>query len=81
MKSRIYLIKLINLYQKLLSPDTGFLKRIGLIRKSTCIFYPTCSEYTKEAIYKYGIMKGLYFGLMRVTRCHPWQKNHIDLLK
>ena len=35
----------------------------------------------KQAIEKYGAMKGLYLGFLRILRCHPWQKNHIDLVK
>jgi putative component of membrane protein insertase Oxa1/YidC/SpoIIIJ protein YidD len=74
-------IKLINFYQKTLSPDTGFLKKIGLINKPICVFYPSCSEYTKEAVLKYGSVKGIRMGFFRIFRCHPWQKEHIDLLK
>lgn len=70
----------ISLYQKTLSPDTGFFKKIGLIRKPVCVFYPTCSEYTKQAIDKYGVFKGIHLGVKRIIRCHPWQKNHIDLV-
>lgn len=74
-------IQIINFYQKQLSPDSGFLKKIGFSNKSVCVFYPTCSEYTKKAIQKYGILKGIFLGIKRVLRCHPWQKNHMDLLK
>ena len=38
---------------------------------AVCRFTPTCSEYTKEAIVKYGALKGLWLGLKRVCRCHP----------
>ena len=81
MKLKKYFIKLINLYQKTLSPDTGFLKKTGIIRKQVCVFYPTCSEYTKEAINKYGVARGIKLGFFRILRCHPWQKNHFDPLK
>ena len=64
-----YSIKLINFYQKNISP----------FKKSSCVFYPTCSEYTKIAIDKYGFLKGIKMGFFRILRCHPWQKNHIDL--
>jgi len=47
---------------------------------SSCVFLPTCSEYTKEAITKYGAMGGLFRGIVRVFRCHPWQKNRYDPL-
>jgi hypothetical protein len=81
MKLKIYLIKLINFYQKILSPGKKFLEYLGLVRNNSCVFYPTCSEYTKQAINKYGILKGVYLGFFRILRCHPWQKNHIDPLK
>ncbi|MFM7088086.1 MAG: membrane protein insertion efficiency factor YidD [Candidatus Paceibacterota bacterium] len=61
-------IKLIELYQRYLSP----------LKRSSCVFYPTCSVYTKEAIIKYSFFKGSWLGLKRILRCHPWQKNHID---
>ncbi len=81
MKLKTFFIKLINLYQKTLSLDTGFLKQIGIIKRPICVFYPTCSEYTKEAINKYGILKGIKLSFLRIIRCHPWQKNHIDILQ
>ena len=75
------IILLIIFYQKTISPDTGFLKKIGFFKKQVCVFYPTCSEYTKEAINKYGALRGILKGFLRIFRCHPWQKKHIDLLK
>jgi hypothetical protein len=82
MKLKTYSTKLINFYQKFLSPALGrFLEFFGLIRNNSCVFYPTCSEYTKQAINKYGILKGILLGFLRILRCHPWQKNHIDPLK
>lgn len=66
-----YLIKLIDFYQKNISAFT----------RSRCVFYPTCSAYGKEAIDKYGAFEGLRLLFFRILRCHPWQKNHIDLLK
>lgn len=68
---------LINFYQKFLSLDTGI---FALRKGTTCVFYPTCSEYTKEAVLKYGSIKGVFMGVKRIARCHPWQKNHIDPL-
>jgi hypothetical protein len=70
-------VSLINFYQKYLSLDTGV---FSLKKGTTCVFYPTCSEYMKEAILKYGVAKGLFLGGKRILRCHPWQKNHIDPL-
>jgi len=81
MKLKTYSIKLIDFYQKVLSPIKKILEYMGLLRNNTCVFYPTCSEYTKEAIKKYGILKGSGLGILRILRCHPWQKNHINPLK
>lgn len=63
------IIKLITLYQK-----------TPLRSHSSCVFIPTCSEYTKEAINKYGAAFGIWKGFLRICRCHPWQKNHYDPL-
>lgn len=72
---RTIIVQLINFYQKFVSLDTG----VFAIRKgTTCVFYPTCSEYTKEAVIKYGTIRGVFMGVKRIIRCHPWQKNHID---
>ncbi len=76
---KIFLIA-IRFYQATLSPDHGVLKRIGLIRKPVCAFYPTCSEYTYQAIDRYGVGIGISKGMARIVRCHPWQKNHLDPL-
>jgi putative membrane protein insertion efficiency factor len=61
------IIGLINLYQKIPGKH-----------HYSCVFIPTCSEYTKQALLKYGLIKGIYKGFLRVLRCHPWQKNHYD---
>lgn len=71
MRLKKYLIKLIDFYQKYIS----------VFKKPSCVFYPSCSEYTKEAINKYGVLKGIKLSVFRILRCHPWQKNHFDPLK
>lgn len=60
------LIFLINLYKKLISPVLE-----GLFGKA-CRFTPTCSQYTIEALEKYGAKKGLILGTKRFLKCHPW---------
>lgn len=46
-----------------------------------CKFYPTCSEYTKQAIEKYGAGKGMTLGIWRILRCNPFSKGGYDPLK
>jgi putative membrane protein insertion efficiency factor len=65
-----FIIWLINAYQK-----------TPLRAHSSCVFLPTCSEYTKQAVEKYGAIRGMCKGFVRICRCHPWQKNHYDPLK
>ena len=71
---RYIFIFFIRIYQATISPDHGILKKLGIIRHPVCVFTPTCSEYTAQALMKYGSIKGIALGLRRVARCHPWQK-------
>ena len=57
-------IKVVNLYQRAISPLIG--------GRAACRFTPTCSQYTKDAIVKYGVVQGTWLGLKRVCRCNPW---------
>jgi uncharacterized protein len=52
-----------------------------LSRGYNCRFVPTCSEYTYEAVEKYGVIKGMVLGVRRILKCHPWSKGGIDLVK
>jgi uncharacterized protein len=61
-------LALITLYQQVISP--------GL--PSSCRYYPTCSQYAKEAIEKYGFIKGSYLGARRILRCHPFHEGGYD---
>lgn len=70
---------LIRFYQKVLSPDQGWLSY--LFSERFCRFHPTCSEYTYQAINKYGLFKGGWLGLKRIIRCHPWNDGGYDPLK
>ena len=77
-KASIYLI---DLYQRYLSPDQGLPFKLGLTHGGHCVFTPSCSEYTKQAIEKYGVLKGVVMGIKRIARCHPWQKERFDPVK
>tara|TARA_Y100001958_G_C21118073_1_gene463018 strand:+ start:75 stop:326 length:252 start_codon:yes stop_codon:yes gene_type:complete len=55
------IIKIIKIYQLLISPFLG----------NSCRYFPTCSEYNIEALRTYGLFKGLFLGLKRVLSCHP----------
>jgi uncharacterized protein len=46
-----------------------------------CRFIPSCSEYTYEAVNKYGVKKGLILGVKRVSKCHPWGGSGVDLVE
>jgi uncharacterized protein len=46
--------------------------------KSPCRFSPTCSQYAHDAISKYGTIKGVFLGLKRILKCHPWDKGGYD---
>ncbi len=65
--SRI-LIGIIKIYQGCISPWLG--KR--------CRFYPTCSQYSIEAFYKYGFWKGILLSIKRVIKCGPWNPGGYD---
>ena len=66
-------IYLINLYKKIFSP---IFSALGF----HCKYYPTCSQYTKQAIEKYGIFKGLLLGIKRILKCNPFSKGGYDPL-
>ncbi len=63
-------IFLISIYQK-----------ISKLTPPCCRFYPTCSEYTKQAIEKYGFLKGGWLGVKRICRCHPFSEGGYDPLE
>ena len=56
--------KLINFYQICISPFIG--------GRAACRFTPTCSEYTKQSIEKYGFVRGTWMGIKRISRCRPY---------
>jgi putative membrane protein insertion efficiency factor len=62
------LIFFIAMYQKLLSPWLP----------PTCRFTPTCSQYAKEALKKYGVFHGIFLALKRLLKCHPFHAGGYD---
>ena len=48
---------------------------VGLYFRGNCKFYPTCSEYMKRAIFKFGAIKGVVMGVTRLLKCHPYSKH------
>ena len=62
------ILNLIRFYQKYISIFLG----------KKCIFYPSCSKYMYDAIEIHGILKGIYLGIIRILRCHPYSKGGYD---
>lgn len=65
---RRLLIILVRIYQYTISPLLG----------PHCRFLPTCSEYTVEAINRFGVLRGGWLGLRRLLKCHPWHSGGLD---
>lgn len=65
------IVTLIRLYQRYLSP----------LLPPSCRFTPSCSQYTIEAISRYGLLKGSLMGVWRILRCHPFSKGGWDPVK
>jgi len=74
------ILKLIRFYQKT-SFFHGAIARQLFLTDKVCRFIPTCSQYTYQAVKKYGVLKGLFLGLKRIIRCHPFSKGGYDPLK
>ena len=64
-------INCIRFYRKFISP----------LKRPSCRFYPTCSQYTLEAVEKYGALKGGFMGIRRILKCHPYNKGGYDPVK
>ncbi len=72
---RKLLLKLIEFYQKYIS---SYLSQMCNVH---CKFEPTCSEYAKQAINKYGVFRGTWKSLKRIIKCNPFSKGGYDPLK
>ena len=47
---------------------------------SACRFHPTCSEYMRQALERHGVLRGLWLGIKRLSKCHPLHHGGIDLV-
>jgi putative membrane protein insertion efficiency factor len=65
---RRFIAVAIRAYQLTLSPLLG----------SRCRFYPSCSQYTLEAVLRFGVLRGSWLGVRRLARCHPWHEGGFD---
>jgi len=65
---RKLLTLIIRAYQYLLSPFVG----------QHCRFHPTCSEYAITAVNRFGVLRGGWLAIRRISRCHPWQAGGVD---
>ena len=65
-----FFIGLVKGYQYLISPLLG----------QNCRYTPTCSQYSIQAIEKYGIFKGIWLSTKRISKCHPWGGSDHDPL-
>jgi len=53
-------------------------QKLGTFKKPTCRFYPSCSNYSIEALQKYGVIKGGWLTIKRIARCHPFHPGGYD---
>ncbi len=62
----------------LLSMLRGYQYALRPLFGANCRFYPSCSDYAREAIERHGALKGTWLGLKRVARCHPYHPGGFD---
>lgn len=70
------LVFFITVYQRTLSLDHSWFR--GRFPFGYCRHYPTCSEYARGSILKYGAYKGVMLGLVRIIRCNPFSEPQVD---
>ncbi len=74
--SRFYIL-LLRIYQRFVSPITHLITYVFFGSFHSCRYIPTCSEYSRLAIGKYGIIRGGVLSLKRILRCHPFSLHPI----
>ncbi|MBS4007656.1 MAG: membrane protein insertion efficiency factor YidD [Clostridium sp.] len=65
---KYFLIFVVCFYRKFISP----------LKRTSCRFYPTCSQYALDALERYGAISGTWMGLKRICRCHPFHPGGYD---
>ncbi len=70
MIGRQIVVAAIVFYQRLISPFLG----------PTCRFYPSCSQYAKDAVLKHGVFRGVWLAIRRIARCNPWNPGGVDFV-
>ncbi|MBE0660402.1 MAG: membrane protein insertion efficiency factor YidD [Bryobacteraceae bacterium] len=65
---RTLIVFLLRVYKQAVSP----------VLPPACRFHPTCSEYTLEAVQRHGAARGVWLGLKRLSRCHPFHAGGLD---
>lgn len=65
---RRVIVRILRAYQRFISPLFGM----------NCRFHPSCSSYTREAVEKYGVLRGVWLGTRRLCRCHPLHPGGLD---
>ena len=68
----------ITFYSGRISPFFGSLLRAIGLPWDACRFEPTCSRYTYQAVERFGVVRGLMFGVKRIMRCNPWSRGGFD---
>ncbi len=56
----------------------GYQVSLGVILPPSCRYWPSCSEYARQALMRYGVVRGGFLALKRVARCHPWGGGGLD---
>jgi putative membrane protein insertion efficiency factor len=65
---RKLIVAILRLYKSVVSP----------VLPSACRYYPSCSDYMRQAVEKYGPARGLWMGIKRLARCHPFHAGGLD---